>query len=168
MNELSLSLALIGKRLPAISDLTEREALFAAYRASRPQPRTIIEKRNTDTAMVNWDWESLSETLGYLELPEGWGNILVYLTNPLILGIQSGMMPPEILDIGIQSSPLMLLIRVLLIHAISEEKEASRLIDETAQELFDILKLIPKLRNGGPRLLPRMFNCIHKLMTWTT
>lgn len=166
MNEFNMSLTLIGKRLPAISDLTERETLFAAYRASRPQPRTIIEKR--DTTIVNWDWESLSETLGYLELPEGWGNILVYLTNPLILGIQSGMMPPEILDISIQSSPLMLLIRVLLINAISEQKEASRLIDETAQELFDIFKLMLKLRNGGPRLLPRMLNCIHKLMTWTT
>lgn len=137
--------------------------MFAAYRASRPQARTIIEKR--DTAVVNWD--SLSETLGYLELPEGWGNILVYLTNPLILGIQSGMMTPEILDITIQSSPLMLLIRVLLINAISEEKEASRLIDETAQELFDILKLMLKLRNGGPRLLQRLQDCIHKLMTWT-
>ena len=33
-----------------------------------------------------------------------------------------------------------------------------------AQELFDLLKVMPKLRNGGTRLLPRMVACIDKIV----
>lgn len=49
----------------------------------------------------------------------------------------------------------------------SEAKEEIRPIAFVAQELCDILRLMPKLRNGGPRLLQRMQSCIHDLTTWT-
>ena len=97
------------------------------------------------------DFDSLSEnlTLGNLglELPDGWGDFLDFLALPLITGIQSGAMTPEMLEIT--TSPLLLLLRLLLLNSASEADEAIRPIGFVA--LFDILRLMPKLRNGGPR-----------------
>lgn len=159
-NELSTTRACINRHLPAISDMNDQELQFVVSR-TLVQERTILENR---------PWEdSLSEnlTLGNLglELPDGWGDFLDFLALPLITGIQSGAMTPEMLEIT--TSPLLLLLRLLLLNSASEADEAIRPIGFVAQELFDILRLMPKLRNGGPRLLQRMQSCIHALTTWT-
>lgn len=76
-------------------------------------------------------------------------------------------MTAETIEAAIQSSPLMLLVRVILIYAASEKEPSIRPMVFDAQELLDVLKLMPKLRNGGHRLFPRMLDCIQRLTTWT-
>lgn len=163
-NDLSTTRACINRHLPAISDMNDQELQFVVSRALA-QERTILENRKA----VGIDFNSLSEnlTLGNLglELPDGWGDLLDFLALPLITGIQSGAMTPEMLEIT--TSPLLLLLRLLLLNSVSEADEAIRPIGFVAQELFDILRLMPRLRNGGPRLLQRMQSCIHALTTWT-
>ena len=94
------------------------------------------------------------------------GDLLVSLTTPLVEGIPSGM-TAETIEAAIQSSPLMLLVRVILIYAASEKEPSICPMVFDAQELLDVLKLMPKLRNGGHRLFPRMLDCIQRLTTWT-
>lgn len=95
-NGLSTVITRLKRHLPAISDMNDREEHFLISRCMNADERTILEKRNA----LNVD--SLSDTLalGNLELPEGWGDLLVSLANPLMTGIQSGMLTPEMLDLA--------------------------------------------------------------------
>lgn len=73
---------------------------------------------------------------------------------------------------------LILLVKMILFHALFVEKEQkenasieltrdeayAESLAGTAQELLDVLKFMPILRNGGTRLFRRMLSCIEELL----
>ena len=56
------------------------------------------------------------EALEDFRLPEGWGNLLLSLTNPLVEEIPLGM-TNEMIETVIHSGPLLLLVKLILVHA---------------------------------------------------
>ena len=120
-------------------------------------------------------------------IPYGWGTLLRFLTSPLLEGISSPeSLPLTVLIEYTQDPTLLLLLKFLVTYSIMAKagrkdpedeiltrseaqhtvKESNALwaIGENAQEILDLLKLMPKLRNGGARLLPRLVACIDKIL----
>ncbi len=121
-----------------------------------------------------------------MELPEGWGDLLLSLTNPLIEGIPLGMTSAMIYNYTTHPS-LVLLLKLLVAYTIfakrSRKDDAENAIitrgdsiemekidayfwskTSNAQELWDVLKLMPRLRNGGTRLLPRLISGMKQIL----
>lgn len=64
---------------------------------------------------------------------------------------------------------LTLLLKVVLIYALFTESENEREGTHLgaimkAQELIDLLTWMPRLRNGGPRLLPRLISGVKQIL----
>lgn len=112
--------------------------------------------------MIESRWASFDSRSDF-RLPEGWGNLLLSLTNPLVKGIPLGM-TNEMIEAVIHSGPLLLLVKRFTLlsppvpHAFSYSFE---------NHLFDVLNLMPRLRSEGLRLLPRMLKCL-RILTETT
>lgn len=70
------------------------------------------------------------------------------------------------IPIGLEGKPLLL--KLVLIYAIysgnGQEDAHLGAIAGSAQELLDVLKILPKLRNGGPRCFQRLINCIEQML----
>ncbi|KAH6554709.1 hypothetical protein KP509_1Z297700 [Ceratopteris richardii] len=165
---LSSTLKVIKSHLPAIKEMDDLELNFVVSRTTRVHPaeRTILDFRKASGTI---DFQKLEEKLrlGHfgLELPEGWGDFLFHLALPLMTGLGAGAMTPEMLEIT--TKPLLLLLRVLILNSASEADDSIRPFAFRAQELYNILELMPKLRHGGQRLFSRMIGRIHTLTTWT-
>ena len=120
-------------------------------------------------------------------IPYEWGTLVRFLTSPLLEGISSPeSLPLTVLIAYTQVPTLLLLLKIIVTYstmakagrkdpedeiitrseAQAQVKESSALctIGENAQELLDLLKLLPTLRNGGARLLPRLVACIDKIL----
>lgn len=136
-------------------------------------PDSLLQRENSFLAMGR--------------IPYGWGTLLRFLTSPLLEGISSPESLPLTVLIGYTQDPtLLLLLKFIVTYSIMakagrkdpedeiitrseaqaqvKEKSALWTIGENAQELLDLLKLMPKLRNGGARLLPRLVACIDKIL----
>lgn len=120
-------------------------------------------------------------------IPYGWGTLLRFLTGPLLEGIGSpGSLPLTVLIDYTPDPTLLLLLKCIVTYSImaksgrkdpedeiitrSEAQHAVKegnalwVIGENAQEMLDLLRLMPKLRNGRARLLPRLVTCIDKIL----
>lgn len=168
--------SVIKQKYPSISGTDDLHIyyLFSKIQDNSDARRVLLETKQNVLAPM--DLNLARQTLRELELPEGWGNFLLSLTNPLIEKIPLGEF-----DFSTVDPFLDLLLKMIIFHALFVNKEGNRqengelTRDEafadslagTAQELLDVLKLMPKLRNGGIRLFQRMLSCINKLMETT-
>jgi hypothetical protein len=122
------------------------------------------------------------EALRNFQLPKGWGDLLLDLAKPLIEGI-----PLRVIDFSTFAFDpcLLLLVKIILLHGlfvkkgtkeenaiitrgdsieITRDEAYSESLAVSAQELLDVLKLMPTLRNGGTRLFRRMLSCIDNIL----
>lgn len=166
-------ISFIKKKYPSISHIDDLyiSDLFSRIRNDSNARRILIEARQSTLAPMNLDLAR--QALRNFKLPEGWGDLLLSLTNPLIEQIPG-------FDFSTLDPSLSLLLKMIIFHALFVNKEgngrenaSSELTrDEayaeslagTAQELLDVLRLMPSLRNGGTRLFQRMLSCINNLL----
>lgn len=170
-------LSLIKREYPALSDIENVyiSDLFSRIR-NNPNARTIFIEARRRTPM---DLSLAKEALRNFQLPEGWGDFLLDLAKPLIEGIPLEM---------ITADPwLITLVKMVLIHGlfikkgrkedenaiitrsdsieIARDEAYAESLAVNAQELLDVLALMPKLRNGETRLFQRMVSCIEQIIT---
>ena len=171
-------IALIQKEYPALSDVENFSSLFAHIH-NDPNARTILIEGRRRTPL-DFDFD-LARPLGNFQLPKGWGDFLIDLTKPLIEG-----MPLDMISVYTSDPLLITLVKMVIIHSLFVKKgrkeEGDMVItrsdsieiarDEAyaeslavnAQELLNILKLMPTLRDGRTRLFRRMLSCIEEIL----
>lgn len=171
----------VKRKYPALSDIKD---IYLSDVVSRIQgnenARTILVESRRISTPINFT--SINQALlDHFQLPEGWGDLLVDLTKPLVEGISSEMTSAMLHNIIYTDPMLILLVKLILLHAlfaqgkheIRTRSEALReakddafcdSLASSAQELLDVLTIIPKLRGGGTRLLERMLHCINALL----
>lgn len=174
-------IALIKKEYPALSDIDNLyiSELFSRIR-NNPNARTIlIEARRRTLAPL--DFSLAKQALCNFQLPEGWGDFLLDLAKPLIEGI-----PLDMIYVSTANPWLITLVKMVIIHGLfikkGRKEEENAIItrsdsieiarDEAyaeslavnAQELLNILKLMPTLRDGRTRLFRRMLSCIEEIL----
>lgn len=170
-------ISLIKREYPALSDIDNLYISDLFYRIhNNPNARALfIEARRTPMPL---DLSLAKETLRNFQLPEGWGELLLDLAKPLIEGIPLEMITPN--------PWLITLVKLVLIHGlfikkgrrenenaiitrsdsieIARDEAYAESLTVNAQELLDVLALMPKLRNGGTRLFKRMLSCIETIL----
>lgn len=155
------------RKYPAIADVPDIRLLSLrdAIQGNPDRKRVLLESKHSEVAPSR---ETYMEALDQWQLPEGWGDLMLSLTNPLIEGIPLGI-SSTMLATYAGDPYLTQLLKLVLIYALFTESDNER--DAThvgammrAQDLNDLLTWMPRLRHGGTRFLQRLVRCIKSII----
>ena len=160
----------VKRKYPAIADVPDIQLLnlHDDIQGNPDRKRVLLESKHSESAELAPSRETYMEALDQWQLPEGWGDFLLSLTNPLIEGIPQGI-SSTMLATYAGDPYLTQLLRLVLIYALftesDNEREGTHLgAMMRAQDLNDLLTWTPRLRNGGTRFLQRLVRCIENIV----
>ena len=174
--------ALVKQKYSILRDVTDGQLFTLVPRVQQDGLHILrTQKRRSESVAI----DSLTSALDSFELPRGWADFLSTLTQPLLDGLSQGV-PVELLVNHIADPYLGLVLKLVFIYSIfskrgEKDSETSimtrndtfNMVDTDdylvtlalkAEEVLNILEIMPKLRNGGTRLFPRLLDCISTLV----